>query len=154
MATTYATLYANFLKKVRSYELPAMDEDELKENLHDYMLSAIAQFDYVCRQDLADRDDEAEAFNVELSADEVEILGNYMVLVYLDSTYIRTPTLLKANLSSNDLNAYSPANMLDKLNAMQERFTDDNETMLARYGWTTAGAAGSLAALSSGYRKH
>jgi len=135
MATPYEKLYENLLPKFKSYEIPLMTEEEVKEYLHDYIIPAVARF-HVCRKDLSDRDDELECFNSDLSDDEIEILSNYLLLEYIDSTYIRTPTLLKVNLSSKDFNSYSPANMLDKLMQMHNTYLAENETLLSRYSWS------------------
>lgn len=150
MPTPYERLYENLLPKFRSYEIPIMTEEEVKEYLHDYLIPAIARF-HVCRKDLSDRDDVEEHFNVELSDTEIEILSNYLLLEYIDSTYIRTPTLLKVNLSSSDFNAFSPANMLDKLMAMHKTYLSENETLLSRYAWM--GAKENGIKLGAGYKK-
>jgi hypothetical protein len=132
--TSYEKIYENILAKFRSYEIPLMNEDDVVDTLHDYLIFAISQF-HLCRKDLSDRNDILQRFNVELSDDEINILGNYALLEYLDSTYIRTPTLLKVNLSSSDFNSYSPANMLDKLMNMHETYRKENETLISRYSW-------------------
>ena len=150
MFTPYEKIYENLLPKFRSYEIPLMTEEEVKENLHDYLIPAIARF-HVCRKDLTDRDDILERFNSELSDTEIEILSNYVLLEYIDSTYVRTPTLLKVNLSSSDFNAFSPANMLDKLLAMHKTYLTENETLLSRYAWMGAKDSGILS--SVGYKK-
>lgn len=134
MPTPYEAIYENVLPKFRSHEIPLMDEDEVKEFLHDFLVPAISRF-HVCKKDLSDRDDSLEQFNFELSDVEIEILGNYLLLEYLDSTYIRTPTLLKASLSSKDFNVFSSANMLDKLNAMHDMYRRENEGLVSRYAW-------------------
>ena len=59
-------------------------------------------------------------FNVDLSDTEIEILSNYLLIEYIDSEYIRTPSLLKVQLPSSDFKVFSPANFLDKLMAMLE----------------------------------
>ena len=69
---------------------------------------------------------------------EIEIISNYMLLEFLSSKYIRTPSLLKVSLSSSDFNSYSPANMLDKLLDMKTKYISENETLLSRYAWITA----------------
>lgn len=150
MFTPYEKIYENLLPKFRSYEIPLMTEEEVKEELHDYLIPAIARF-HVCRKDLTDRDDILERFNSELSDTEIEILSNYVLLEYIDSTYVRTPTLLKVNLSSSDFNAFSPANMLDKLLTMHKTYLAENETLLSRYAWMGAKDSGIL--LGAGYRK-
>lgn len=150
MSTPYEVLYANLLPKFKSYEIPIMTEEEVKEYLHDFLIPAISRF-HVCRKDLNDRDDVLEQFNSELSCTEIEILSNYLLLEYIDSTYIRVPTLLKVNLSSTDFNAFSPANFLDKLMEMHKTYLSENETLLSRYAWMNAKETGAL--LSAGYKK-
>lgn len=152
MSTPYEKIYGNLLPKFRSYEIPIMTEEEVKEYLHDYLISAIARF-HVCRKDLNDRDDIQEQFNTELSDIEIEIISNYLLLEYIDSTYIRTPTLLKVNLSSSDFNAFSPANMLDKLMSMHKTYLTENETLLSRYAWMGAKENSTLSKISAGYKK-
>ena len=150
MPTPYEKIYENLLPKFRSYEIPIMTTDEVKDYLHDYLIPAIARF-HVCRKDLNDRNDILERFNSELSDIEIEILSNYALLEYIDSTYVRTPTLLKVNLSSTDFNAFSPANMLDKLMAMHKTYLAENETLLSRYAWM--GAKKNGISWNAGYRK-
>lgn len=151
MYTSYEKIYENLLPKFRSYEIPMMTTEEVKDYLHDYLVPAIARF-HVCRKNLSDRDDLLERFNVELSDMEIEILGNYCLLEYIDSTYIRTPSLLKVNLSSSDFNAFSPANMLDKMMAMHSKYLSENEGLLMRYSWL--GAKENGVSFNTGYKKN
>lgn len=134
MATPYEKIYDRALLKFESYEIPLMEELEAKEYLYDFLITAIAKF-YICSKDLSDRNEDSEQFNVDLSNDEIEILANYLVLEYLDSNYIRVPTLLEVSLSSTDFNAFSNANHLDKLIVMHDTFLSDNETLISRYAW-------------------
>lgn len=150
MPTPYEKIYENLLPKFRSYEIPIMTEDEVRDYLHDYLIPAIARF-HVCRTDLNDRDEILAQFNSELSVMEVEILSNYVLLEYIDSTYVRTQTLLKVNLSSTDFNAFSPANFLDKLMAMHKTYLNENETLLSRYAWM--GARENGVSWNTGYKK-
>lgn len=150
MATSYEKLYENLLPKFRSYEIPLMSTEEVKDYLHDFLIPAISRF-HVCRKNLNDRDDIIQRFNVELSDIEIEILSNYLLVEYIDSEYIRTPTLLKVQLPSNDFKVFSPANFLDKLVAMRTTYTKENETLLSRYAWM--GAKESGVKLGAGYKK-
>ena len=134
MPTPYEKLYENLLPKFKSYDIPLMTIDEVKDYLHDYLIPAISRF-HVCRKDLNNRNDILDRFNVELSDMEIEILSNYMLLEYIDSEYIRVPTLLKVNLPSTDFHAFSSANMLDKLMSMHKTYLTENETLLSRYAW-------------------
>lgn len=150
MHTPYEKLYDNLLPKFRSYEIPLMTVEEVKDYLHDYLIPAISRF-HVCRKDLNDRDDILQRFNVDLSDIEIEILSNYLLIEYIDSEYIRTPSLLKVQLPSSDFRAFSPANFLDKLVAMHSTYVKENETLLSRYAWMGAKELG--VKLGAGYKK-
>lgn len=148
--TPYEKLYDNLLPKFRSYEIPLMTTEEVKDYLHDFLIPAISRF-HVCRKDLNDRDDILQRFNVKLSDIEIEILSNYLLIEYIDSEYIRVPSLLKVQLPSSDFKVFSPANFLDKLMAMHKTYLSENETLLTRYAWMGAKELG--VKLGSGYKK-
>lgn len=150
MYTSYEEIYDDFLPKTRNYDFLEMSEEELKEHLHDYLIPAIARF-HICRKDLNDRDDLLARFNVKLSDLEIEILSNYCLLEHIDSTYIRIQNLLKMNLSSTDINAFSNANHLDKLMAMRNKYLNENEGLLIRYAWR--GAMENGVSWNAGYKK-
>ncbi len=150
MYTSYESIYDRVLTKFRDWDIPRMSEEEVKELLHDYLIPAISKF-HVCRKDLNDRDDIIERFNCELSEIEMDIIANYMLIEYLDSTYIRTPALLKVALGSSDFKSYSSANMLEKLMAMRKAYVSENESLIARYAWL--GVKESGISLSAGYEK-
>lgn len=151
MYTSYEQLYANLLPKFRSYDIPLMTTEQVKDYLHDFLIPAISRF-HVCRKDLNDRDDILQRFNIELSDMEIEILSNYLLIEYIDSEYIRVPSLLKVQLPSSDFKAFSPANFLDKLMAMHKTYVKENETLLSRYAWM--GAKESGVKLGAGYKKN
>jgi hypothetical protein len=151
MYTPYEKLYDNLLPKFRSHEIPLMAVEEVKDYLYDFLVPAISSF-HVCRKDLTNRDDILQRFNVELSDIEIEILSNYMLIEYIDSTYIRVPSLLQVQLPSTDFRAFSSANMLDKLLALHKTCLSENETLLSRYAWMGAKESGVL--LGAGYKKN
>ena len=132
--TPYSKLYSNLLPKFKDFNIPLMEINEIEEMLKDYLIPAITRF-YVCAKDLSNRDDEIKCFNEELTDDEVEILSNYMLIEFVDSNYIRVPSILKATLSSSDFNAFSSANLLAKLLEMRNTYMEENETLLSRYAW-------------------
>lgn len=150
MATSYEKIYENLLPKFRSYEIPLMSTEEAKDFLHDFLIPAITRF-HVCRKNLNDRDDILQRFNVELSDIEIEILSNYLLIAYIESEYINTPSLLKVQLPSSDFKVFSPANFLDKLVSMRTAYIKENETLLSRYAWM--GARESGVKLGAGYKK-
>lgn len=135
--TSYEKIYEACLKKFKNFDIPLMEEDEVKSFLYDFLVPAIAKF-HVCRTDLADRDDEQECFNQDLTDEEIEILSNYMVIGYTDSEYIQTPTLLKLHLTSTDFHALRAETMLNRLLEMHDYYIKENETWLSRYAWKNA----------------
>ena len=132
MGTPFTELYDSVLSKIRDYDFFNMKQDEIYAVLSDYLRPAIAAF-RSCKQDISQRTE--EGFNCKLTDTEVEILANYMTIAYLDSNYIRVPLALKQTLSSKDFNAFSPANHLDKMVEMREKYRKDNETLLVRYSY-------------------
>ena len=150
MATPYDKLYANLLPKFRDYDLPIMSEEEVKEYLQDYILTATTLF-HTCRKNLSDRDDEAQCFNEDLDDTEIEIISNNMVIAYVKANYIITPTLLKVNSSSADFNAFSNANHLNKLLELYNALDFENQTRLARYSWSDANSV--VSKLAAKYNK-
>ena len=132
MGTPYTVLYESVLSKIKDYDFLNLEEQDIYAVLSDYIRPAIVSF-RICKVDLADRDE--NGFHITLNDTEIEILSNYMVINYLDSNYIRVPLALKQTLSSKDFNAFSPANQLDKLITVRNKYLSDNETLLCRYSW-------------------
>lgn len=132
MGTPYTVLYNGVLSKIRDYDFVNMEQDKVYEVLSDYLRPAIAAF-RGCKQDISQRT--KKGFVCTLTDTEIEILTNYMTIAYIDSNYIRVPLALKQTLSSKDFNAFSPANHLDKMVEMREKYRKDNETLLVRYSY-------------------
>lgn len=132
MGTPFTELYDSVLSKIRDYDFINMDQTQVYDVLSDYVRPAIAAF-RGCKQDISQRT--KEGFVCNLTDTEIEILANYMTIAYLDSNYIRVPLALKQTLSSKDFNAFSPANHLDKMVEMREKYRKDNETLLVRYSY-------------------
>jgi len=134
MGTKYSVLYLSVLSKLKDYDLAKESENNIYEILSDYLRPAIVAF-HNCKTDLTIRDTDLinGGFNEELSDEEVEILSNFMTINYIDANYLKVPNLLKANLSSVDYRAFSPANQIDKLNDLHKICISDNETLMARY---------------------
>lgn len=132
MGTPYTVLYDSVLSKIKDYDFLNLKEDAVYSILHDYIRPAIVSF-RICKVDLSNRNE--KGFNITLNDTEIEILSNYMVINYLDSNYIRVPSVLKQALPSKDFKAFSSANLLDKMLAVRDKYLSDNETLLSRYSW-------------------
>ena len=132
MGTPYTVLYESVLSKIKDYDFINLSETDIYEVLSDYIRPAIVSF-RICKIDLSNRNE--DGFNETLNDTEIEILSNYMVINYLDSNYIRVPLALKQTLLSKDFNAFSPANQLNAVMAVRDKYLSDNETLLSRYSW-------------------
>ena len=132
MGTPYTVLYESVLSKIKDYDFINLSETDIYEVLSDYIRPAIVSF-RICKIDLSNRNE--DGFNETLNDNEIEILSNYMVINYLDSNYIRVPLALKQTLLSKDFNAFSPANQLNAVMAVRDKYLSDNETLLSRYSW-------------------
>jgi hypothetical protein len=132
MATTYKELYNSVYSKIKDYDFCEMLESEADAILRDYIRPAILKFED-CSQDLTDRDDEAEQFNIDLTDINFEILSNFMVVEYLDATYIRTPMMLKAYMSTTDFHKYDNNNVLGKVIEVRDMYKRENKQLMINY---------------------
>ena len=132
MATTYKELYNSVYSKIKDYDFCEMLESEADDILHDYIRPAILKFE-CCNQDLTDRDEETAQFNVDLSDINFEILSNFMVVEYLDATYIRTTMMLKAYMSTTDFHKYDNNNVLAKVIEVRDMYKRENKQLMINY---------------------
>ena len=113
MATTYKELCDSVYTKIKDYNLVKLLEKDADDIIKDYIRPAILKFE-CCNQDLSDRDDVIESFNIDLSDINFEILTNFMVIEYLDSTYVRTTLMLESYMSNTDFHKYDNERMLSR----------------------------------------
>lgn len=132
MATSYKELYNSVYSKIKDYDFIEIGEEEADEILHDYIRPAIVAFE-CCRQDLSDRDEELQQFNEDLTDVTFEILSNFMVVAYLDATYIRTPLALQAHMSTADFHKYDNSNVLGKAIDVREMYQKQNKQLMINY---------------------
>ena len=132
MATTYKELYNSCYSKIKDFDFVQMLESEADAILRDYIRPAILKFED-CSQDLTDRDDEAEQFNIDLTDINFEILSNFMVVEYLDATYIRTTMMLKAYMSTSDFHKYDNKDVLSKVIEVRDMYKRENKQLMINY---------------------
>lgn len=92
MGTPYETVYKWALRKIEDPTPLQWPEEVLENELHGWMLSAIAKFRQ-CKNDLSDRNDELKCFNSDLLLIEQEILAILMAREWL------APQLNSVNLT-------------------------------------------------------
>ena len=134
MATAYKELYNSVYSKIKDYDFIQIGEDVADDILHDYIRPAIVAFES-CKQDLSDRDEILMQFNFDLPDIDFEILSNYMVIAYLDATYIRTPLALQAHMSTSDFHKYDNSNVLGKVMEVRDMYKKENKQLMINYSF-------------------
>lgn len=118
--TSYATLYKRCLAKIEDPVLAMMSDEDLKDILHGYLVSAIAKH-RVCEHDLSDRDDELMQFNSDLSDIELEIVAILMAREWVSQQLLSVTNTLQV-FSGKETNYYSQAAHLKELQALDEKY--------------------------------
>lgn len=130
--TTYKELCNSVYSKIKDYDFIQMEESEADAILCDYIRPAIVAFE-CCNQDLSDRDNVNQTFNMELDDINFEILTDFMIVYYLDATYIRTPLALAAHMSTTDFHKFDNANVLGKAQAVREMYWQEAHQFVINY---------------------
>lgn len=135
--TTYRELCDSVFKKIKDYGLAGLDEGTAFAIIQDYIDPATLMFEG-CDQDLSDRNDETETFNIALTKRNFEILSNYMAICYLDANFIRTSEMLKSHLSSTDFHKYDNKDTLGKVKEVREMYKAENDQVMINYSYHTS----------------
>ena len=112
MATPYEIVYNRFLNKCSDFNLADLDDYTLNEMMKDWLDSAIIRTR--TSSDLSARDDEAEVFENDLSAQDVELLAMGMVLAWLDQR-IQSTEYTNLFVGGKEEKFYSPSQQLAEL---------------------------------------
>lgn len=109
MSTTYQYIFEEFQDKITDYDL-ASYSDDLQEDILNALLRKACRKFKVCVQDLSDRDDDLQLFNIDLSEDEIDILTEWMVKEWLEPIKNDTDNLHN-RINTAEFSSISPANM-------------------------------------------
>lgn len=126
MNTPFETVYKYFMKKIESYDVLGLTDEEINEDNLDKLMVAMGNFTTLKGVTL---DLDYEEFSRELTQLEINILSLWMLTEWIKPRLLTEENLYN-RLGSKDYKNYSPANMLDKLTALKQEV--DNE---AHY-WT------------------
>ena len=139
--TLYSEIFDAALSKLKDYDLFDLSQEDCYTILLAYLRPACVKF-RVCRQNLKNRCDTLQSFNIQLTDDEIEILANEVAREYISANYIKTQLLLKTALPSRDFSSFSNANHLDKLLDLHKTLKKDNEQLISQYSWSASGLFG------------
>lgn len=114
MATKYDAVYQKFLSRISDYDFLEFDVSTQYAIMKDYLTSAAADFNDVCRVNLDDKDDLILQFNEDLTNKEIEILAVGMVCHWLEPKVLSTDNLRNA-LNTRDYTVFSPAKLFEQI---------------------------------------
>lgn len=135
MATAYNTIIDRFIPTISEYAFFSLDENEREEFIDPYIISAATEFDSVCIEDLADRDEELRQFNIDLSDEVIEILVDLMRVGWLKHKLYNSEKL-KNGMSTKDYTVFSPANLLSEIRDTYVDARDTAKNRLVMYTYT------------------
>lgn len=134
MATTYDTIFEAFKDKITDYDLAAYSESLQWDIMVALLDSACRRFNRICAQDLSDRDDETETFNIDLSDEEIDIITEQMVVEWLKPILNDTDNLHN-RINTKEYTSISPANMLLAIKDSYAMSRGHARSLMIRYSY-------------------
>lgn len=111
--TDFSVVYENFLSKVTDDMYMEMTVEETEDMLISLLTSALQHFEFP-RQNIFDYNIDTLSFNVDLTSEEVNIIGTYMVVEWM-SQQLATVENTRMKYSGTDFKFTSQANHMAKI---------------------------------------
>lgn len=111
--TEFSTVYENFLSKITDDMFMELTVAETEDMLQPLLLSALQHFEFP-RQNIYDYNDEDETFNIDLTPEEINIIGTYMVVEWM-SQQLASVENTRMKYSGTDFKFTSQANHMSKI---------------------------------------
>lgn len=138
MSISYDVFTAAFLGKVTEYDFLRLDSYDRTQTVDGYMKRACAEFNKVCKYDLAARDDVVREFSAEIPEDEldeiVDIVSEGMLVQWFKPYFYRADSLTNV-LNTADFSAYSPAELLYRMTNAYHEAKRDFRNMIVEYSY-------------------
>ena len=116
--TPFSKIYDSFLSKITDDMYMELTEEDTYSMLHSLLMNAIPKFEFP-RFNIFDFSE--EAFNSEVTLEEINILATYMVVEWLGQQ-LATIDLIKMKYSGSDFKFTSQANHMAKLLALKQDY--------------------------------
>ena len=111
--TDFSVVYENFLSKVTDDMYMELTVEETEEMLVSLLLDALPHFEFP-RQNIFDYDTETMTFNVDLTYEEINIIGTYMIVEWM-SQQLASVENTRMKYSGSDFKFTSQANHMSKI---------------------------------------
>ena len=118
--TTFSEIYTLFLSKITDDMYLELNRADTEKLLKELLISALHWFEFP-RVNIYDYSDMFERFNIELSAEEKNIIATYMIVEWLGQQLASVENT-RMKYSGSDFKFTSQANHMQKLQAMQTNF--------------------------------
>ena len=128
--TQYSTLYERALAQITDPLLIQIPEEDLKNMLHGWLMSAIVE-PVVGEYDFSDRNEDLQQFNFDISDRDQQILAIHMVRGWL-APQITSVTLTAQVYSGKETKYYAQANHLSEMRALDESLQRKADLLFCR----------------------
>lgn len=133
--TLYSEIYDIFLGQITDYELIELIQDDFDLLKLNYLKNAVDLFtEYDGTLTL---DDENEQFSAILTGLEKQIIAKRMVLQWIDIK-VNNTDLFNVILTPKDFQAFSIANVLDKILKVKSTIRDDVDFLIIKYTYNNS----------------
>ena len=143
MATPYSSIFDLFLVSIQDYKIDNLyisSPTSFETYLKGFLIKGLINFTN-CKQDLEDRNDTSNTFNITLTTTEQVILSNLMVIEWLTKE-VNDIKQMQLHLQDGDFKTYAEANNLKEKNALLTSTRENVDRQMNKYSysnidWTT-----------------
>ena len=139
MSVSYDVFAGAFLSKITEYTFMQLAEENRTAIVDGFLKRAIPKFAKVCKYNLAECDDSARVFFVDIPADEldeiVDIVSEGMLEQWM-KPYVYRQENLENTLNSRDFTTYSPAELLLRISNAYAQVQKDYTQMIREYSYS------------------
>lgn len=130
--TKFSTVYDNFFSKITDDMYMEMSREETEQDAEDIMLNALYLFEFP-RNPIFDYSKELGQFNCELTPEEINIIGTYMVTEWA-GRQIASIENTRMKYTGTDFKMTSQANHMQKLISLKKQYLSEGFHLQRLYG--------------------
>ena len=140
MATSYEDIFESFKDNITDPDLLLFSQDMQNDMLTSLLNKAISKCNGVCKEndiDLSKKDDEIQQFEMDIPSDIIDIVIEWMTVLWL-KPYLNNTENLRNALNTKDFSFFSPANLLEKISNTYELARKHAKSLTNEYSFTHA----------------
>jgi hypothetical protein len=116
--TSYDTIYELFSQKITAYVMLDLSDEDLRVLMLHWLKSSIVKTKK-CRNDLSNKDDGLQAFNIDLDDVEIEILACLMVAEWI-TPQLNSTAFTSQYFGGKDEKFFAQSNQINALRLMKK----------------------------------